>query len=30
VPASLPAGTITVVIAQDGQPSNQATLPYQP
>jgi uncharacterized protein (TIGR03437 family) len=30
VPAGLPAGDITVVVSQSGQPSNQTVLPYQP
>jgi uncharacterized protein (TIGR03437 family) len=30
VPAGLPAGNITIVVSQDGQPSNQTVLPYQP
>jgi uncharacterized protein (TIGR03437 family) len=30
VPAGLPAGDITLVVTQNGQPSNQTVLPYQP
>jgi uncharacterized protein (TIGR03437 family) len=30
VPAGLPAGNITIVVSQNGQPSNQTVLPYQP
>ncbi len=30
VPAGLPAGNITIAVSQNGQPSNQTTLPYQP
>jgi uncharacterized protein (TIGR03437 family) len=30
VPTGLPAGNITIVVSQNGQPSNQAVLPYQP
>lgn len=30
VPAGLPAGDITLVVSQNGQPSNQTVLPYQP
>jgi len=30
VPTGLPAGTITIVLAQGGASSNQTTLPYQP
>ena len=30
VPSGLPAGNITIVVSQDGQPSNQTVLPYQP
>jgi len=29
-PPGLPAGDITIVVSQDGQPSNQTVLPYQP
>ncbi len=30
VPPGLPAGNLTVSMVQDGVPSNQTTLPYQP
>jgi uncharacterized protein (TIGR03437 family) len=30
VPSGLPAGDITLVVTQSGQPSNQTVLPYQP
>jgi uncharacterized protein (TIGR03437 family) len=30
VPPGLPAGNITIVVSQSGQPSNQTVLPYQP
>jgi uncharacterized protein (TIGR03437 family) len=30
VPAGLKAGDITIVVSQNGQPSNQTVLPYQP
>jgi len=30
VPAALAAGNITIVVSQNGQPSNQTVLPYQP
>jgi uncharacterized protein (TIGR03437 family) len=30
VPTGLPAGSITIMVSQDGQSSNQTTLPYQP
>jgi uncharacterized protein (TIGR03437 family) len=30
VPTGLPAGNITIMVSQNGQPSNQTVLPYQP
>jgi uncharacterized protein (TIGR03437 family) len=30
VPSGLPAGDLTVVLTQNGQPTNQTVLPYQP
>jgi uncharacterized protein (TIGR03437 family) len=30
VPTGLPAGNITIVVSQNGQPSNQTIIPYQP
>jgi uncharacterized protein (TIGR03437 family) len=30
VPAGLPTGSIAIVVSQNGQPSNQTILPYQP